>query len=114
MTAVLARHSPTRQRPTPPAMLLSPAGRLPQPLDGGRFGTFTWRASPSKEVVAEIAEFAYHDDARLFLTRPAYLGSDGQISAGQLWTTRSVWTWRIWSITRTGEVVFSDARTFPH
>jgi hypothetical protein len=64
--------------------------------------------------VAEIVEFAYQDDARLFLRRPVLSESRGQISAGQLWTTRSTWKWRVWSITRTGDVVFSDARTFPH
>jgi len=106
------------ERPTPtfplPATLLSPVdGQYPEASGGQRFGVFRWRASPSDDTVAEIVEFAYQDDARLFLRRPALAESRGQISAGQLWTTRSTWKWRVWSITRTGDVVFSDARTFP-
>jgi hypothetical protein len=59
-------------------------------------------------------EFAYQDDARLFVRRPARPGSEPQISAGQLWTTGGEWNWRVWSVTRAGDVVFSDARTFLH
>jgi hypothetical protein len=111
---LLVSEGQTRTLP-PPATLLSPVdGHFPQASGGQRFGAFRWRASPSDDIVAEIAEFAYQDDARLFVRRPAYSESRGQISAGQLWTTRSVWNWRIWSISRAGNVVFSDARTFPH
>jgi len=98
-----------------PATLLSPAtGDFPRPQSGQRFGTFRWRSSPSDDVVAEIVEFAYDDDARLFLTRPAQPGSRGEISAGQLWSTRRAWYWRVWSVSRTGDLVLSDARTFTH
>ena len=98
-----------------PAMLASPAaGQWPRPSNGQRFGIFTWRSSPSEDVVAEIAEFAYQDDARLFVSRPARPGSGSQISTGQLWTTGGEWNWRVWSITGTGDIVFSDVRTFVH
>ena len=36
------------------------------------------------------------------------------VSAGQLWTTRGEWAWRVWSITRSGEIAFSEVRTFVH
>jgi hypothetical protein len=53
------------------AILLSPAsGIYPQPASGLRFGTFTWQPSSSSDVAIEIAEFAYGDDARLFLKPP--------------------------------------------
>jgi hypothetical protein len=53
--------------PPLPATLLSPGeGLNPRPPDGQRFGTFEWQSSPSADVVAEIVEFAYEDDARLF------------------------------------------------
>jgi hypothetical protein len=101
--------------PPLPAMLLSPAtNQAPRPHGGERFGTFQWQSSPSSEVVAEIVEFGYQDDARLFLKRPPTPGSQNEISAGQLWTTRSDWNWRVWSITRAGDVAFSEARQFPH
>jgi hypothetical protein len=98
-----------------PATLLSPAtGHWPGPSTGQGFGLFTWRSSPSEDVVAEVAEFAYQDDARLFVSRPARPGSGPRISAGQLWTTGGEWNWRVWSLTGTGDIVFSDVRTFQH
>jgi hypothetical protein len=100
--------------PLSAAILYPASGKLPMPWPGERFGSFRWRSSASDFVVAELVEFAYKDDARLFIRsawRPRALD---EISAGQLWTTRSTWTWRVWSITRTGDVVFSESRTFPH
>jgi len=103
---------PIGGRPSEPAVLLSPAdGAFPQPAAGQRFGDFTWRPSPSADVIAQIAEFAYHDDARFFLLPKAPIG---HVSAGQLWTIQGPWMWRVWSITRAGEVVFSETRTFTH
>jgi hypothetical protein len=98
-----------------PATLVSPApGVYPAAAKGQRFGTFRWRSSLSEDVVAEIVEFAYHDDARLFFSRPERAGSRGEISAGALWTTRDAWYWRVWSISRSGDVVFSEVRNFSH
>ncbi len=112
MVAGLRSHDEPPALPAP-AMLLSPAdGDWPRPSNGQRLGSFTWRSSPSEDVVAEVAEFAYKDDARLFVGRPARAGS--RISTGQLWTTGGQWNWRVWSITRSGDIVFSDARTFLH
>ncbi len=113
-TALLTRDGRGFASPEP-ATLLSPAnGHFPLPSGDQRFGVFTWRSSPSDDVVVEIVEFAYQNDARLFFRRPSLRGSRDQISAGQLWSTRGVWNWRIWSISRTGDVVMSDARTFVH
>jgi hypothetical protein len=95
-----------------PATALSPAdGSYPRGSDGQRFGDFTWQRSPARDVVAEIAEFAYNDDARLFLTTPE-AGSPGRVSAGRLWSTSGFWTWRVWSVTRGGDIAFSETRTF--
>jgi hypothetical protein len=96
------------------ATLLFPSREFPRPSPGQRFGVFTWRASASDDVVAEIAEFAYHDDARLFLKPPVRPNAASEISAGQLWTTKSEWTWRIWSVSRGGDIVFSDVGIFHH
>lgn len=114
MAALLARKGQMRALPAS-ATLVSPAdGRMPRPLSTDRFGAFRWRSSLSDGVVAEIVEFAYADDARLFVMRPNQPGARGEISAGKLWTTRSTWQWRVWSITRDGDVVFSEARSFLH
>jgi hypothetical protein len=98
-----------------PAKLRSPRnGRFPIAASGERFGRFEWQASITEDVVAEIAEFSYHDDARLFLLRPLKPGVPRHVSAGQLWSTRGDWAWRVWSITSSGEIAFSEVRTFKH
>ena len=114
LTALLTSSAQSGALPIPATLLSPTTGNFPRPQSGQRFGSFRWRSSPSDDVVAEIVEFAYDDDARVFLTRPAQPGSRGEISAGQLWSTRRAWYWRIWSVSRTGDLVFSDARTFTH
>jgi hypothetical protein len=91
-----------------PATLLAPGnGLVPSPLPGQRFGDFRWAPSPSEGVV-EVAEFNYGRASRLFVT-PA-----GGVSAGQLWTTGGPWSWRVWSVSKDGQVVLSDAWQFQH
>lgn len=98
-----------------PASALSPDdGQFPSPLPGQRFGAFGWHASPSNDVIAEVAEFASDGDARLVLVLPAAPGETRAVSAGALWTTSRAWSWRVWSIGRHGEVAFSESRTFVH
>ncbi len=96
------------------ATLISPGDQLyPQPTDGQRFGTFRWLPSPDPSVVAEIAEFAYLNDARLFLGLPSERkGDDAIVSAGSLWHTGAPWLWRIWSVTDEGDLVFSETHSF--
>jgi hypothetical protein len=99
-----------------PAEIVSPQdGQSPVPSPGARFGDFSWHTSPSSGEVAEIEEFAYDDDARLFaifFSGPA--PKTEHSSAGQLWTTGSTWKWRIWSISNSGAVSFSPAWSFPN
>jgi hypothetical protein len=109
----LSNDQPTSAMPVPATLLSPEDGRFPQPANGERFGTFEWQSSASADIVAEIVEFAYDDDARLFF-QPVMPGSKGQLSAGQLWTTKSLWIWRVWSIARTGDIAFSNAWTFPN
>jgi hypothetical protein len=63
-------------------------------------------------VVAEIVEFAYQNDARLFLRPRLKSVAVDQISSGQLWRSKSEWQWRIWSISSAGNVVFSQVGSF--
>jgi hypothetical protein len=100
--------------PIPATLTAPPPGEFPHPASGQRFGSFTWTSSPSSDVVAEVAEFAYGDDVRLVLVTPKRPAGPSEVSAGQLWTTRGEWSWRIWSIARTGELAFSESRTFVH
>ena len=111
---LLEREDSTVAFPTPAILISLPSGRYPAPREGSRFGNFRWRSSPSPDVVAEVAEFSYHDDVRLFLQQMAKPESRYELNAGRLWTTRSTWRWRIWSVSKTGDLAFSETRTFPH
>ena len=114
LSRVLARDIPAGPVP-PPALLRSPQdGRFPVPATGERFGNFEWQSSASEEVVAEIVEFSYHDDARLVLQHEQNARVPQLVSTGQLWSTGGEWAWRVWSITRSGEIAFSEVRTFVH
>ncbi len=99
-----------------PAKLVAPLdGKFPVPADGERFGDFVWQPSTSSDVVAQIIEFAYEDDARLFLEfSSGDSPANDHISDGQLWTTMSLWRWRVWSISNSGAISFSEARSFTH
>jgi hypothetical protein len=114
LSQMLARDIPAGPVPTPATLRSPQNGRFPIPENGARFGDFVWQSSTSEDVVAEIAEFSYHDDARLFLLRPRNPGVSRHVSTGQLWSTRSEWSWRVWSITMSGEIAFSEVRTFVH
>jgi hypothetical protein len=96
-----------------PAQLLSPDnGDFPVPDAGQRFGSFTWQPSPSGNVVAQIVEFAYQNDDRLFFMPSQNDAPPDRVSAGSLWRTGSEWKWRVWSISDTGAIAFTDYRTF--
>jgi hypothetical protein len=114
LSKVLARNIPAGPVPMPATLRSPQNGRFPIPVRGARFGEFAWQSSTSEDVVAEIAEFSYHDDARLFLLQAGNSGVPRHVSAGQLWTTRGEWAWRVWSITMSGEIAFSEVRTFVH
>lgn len=99
--------------PEPPTLLAPQDGEFPVPAPGARFGDFSWHPSSSAGEVAEIAEFAYNGDTRLFavfFSGPA--PTTEHWSAGSLWTTGGEWKWRVWSISESGTVSFSPARSF--
>jgi hypothetical protein len=114
LAARLARAGQSGAPPIPATLLLPSTGQFPRPPNGNGFGTFTWQSSPSGDVVGEIVEFAYYDDERLFFARAAQPAARGEISAGRLWHTQREWLWRLWSISRTGDIGFSESRTFVH
>jgi hypothetical protein len=114
MSALLSPDERVQTLPVPAVLLAPSDGDFPRPLNGARFGSFVWQPSPSSEVVAEIAEFAYEDDARLIFRPPAPHRVGDEVSTGSLWTTGGPWRWRVWSMTRQGDVAFSDVRTFRH
>jgi hypothetical protein len=99
--------------PEPPSILSPPDGQYPAAAPGNRFGDFSWHPSPSSGEVAEVIEFAYNDDARLitvFFSGPA--PATEHCSAGLLWHSPGTWRWRVWSISESGSVSFSQPRSF--
>jgi hypothetical protein len=36
------------------------------------------------------------------------------VSSGALWTTNGEWKWRVWTISPSGAVSFSQSRSFRH
>jgi hypothetical protein len=106
--------SAIKAAPPSPAVILTPDGAYPSPKAGERFGDFVWKGSASTGVIGEIAEFNYGYDVRLFLFPGAPGGQDRLLSTGQLWTTKTPWVWRVWSINQDGHVVVSEPRQFRH
>jgi len=99
--------------PEPPSLVSPQDGEFPAAAPGERFGDFSWHPSPSGGEVAEIVEFAYQNDARLFaifFSGPA--PATEHCSAGMLWTARGTWRWRVWSISESGGMSFSQPRFF--
>ena len=99
-----------------PAQLIAPEdGQPPQHAAGQRFGDFIWEPSTSTNVVAEIIEFAHNDgDAQLYMKfRPGNSPAKDQVQEPWFFT-RSLWKWRVWSISDNGVVSFSKARSFTH
>jgi hypothetical protein len=99
-------------KPPSPASLITPDGVYPEPTDPGeRFGDFTWNPSPSPDVICEIAEFHFGYATRFFpsFERP----SKSSISTGML-VSGLRWRWRVWSISKSGLIAFSESRSFNH
>jgi hypothetical protein len=100
--------------PPLPVVLRSPSnGQYPRPAEGQRFGDFVWQVDEAEHVVADIVEFGYNNDARLFVVRRGARDS-GRISGEYLWQTKRDWRWRVWSLNRAGDLALSEVRTFPH
>jgi hypothetical protein len=96
-----------------PATSLTPD--FPEPPPGKRFGSFNWQPSDSANLVAEIVEFAYNNDTRLSVKfHEPDVSDESQISASHLLTTKGLWRWRVWSISNSGSVSFSEPQVFRH
>ncbi|MFZ0339309.1 MAG: hypothetical protein WAL45_14840 [Terracidiphilus sp.] len=96
-----------------PAQLLSPEdGHAPVPDAGQRTGYFTWRPSPSGNVVAQVLEVAYLNDDWLFFVPAERDTAMDQLPSGSRRIPGTEWKWRVWSIFDSGAITLSDYRTF--
>jgi hypothetical protein len=114
MASLIAKPSMS-QGPLDAPTLLTPGEGILTPAPGVRFADFSWHPSPSQGEVAEIVEFAYNGNARLFTI--FFSGSPPEtehLSSGALWSVGNTWLWRVWSISESGAVVFSSARSFDY
>jgi len=94
-----------------PAQILTAEGLYPLPASGERFGSFQWRSSSTSGLLSEVVEFDYQTATRLFIQIPKP-GSIAALSTGQLWHVPGLWSWRIWSIDRWGNLAFSRTNHF--
>jgi hypothetical protein len=95
-----------------PARLLTPNGVYPLPQVGERFGDFIWEPSPTPDVIGQVVEFMWGKDTNWGLTRLLFLpASESKVSTGALMSGGPT-AWRVWSINKSGEVVFSQQQTF--
>ena len=98
-------------RTTPePARLLTPdAMRLPNTRP---FFDLTWLPSPTPEVIGQVVEFMWGKDRNWGLTRLFFLPpGESKLSSGHLMNSGAT-VWRVWSITKAGDVSFSEQHTF--
>ena len=97
-----------------PAQLVTPDGVYPRPIKNERFGDLTWQPSGSNDVTGQVVEFAWGKDTNWGLTRLFFLpASENKLSTGLL-MSGGVTVWRVWSVTKAGDVAFSEQRSFMH
>jgi len=97
-----------------PARSLAPDGSIPRPQPGERFGDFTWEPSSSADVIGQVVEFSWGKDTNSGLTRLFFLpASEIKLSHGLLMSGGAT-AWRVWSISKSGDVAFSEQRSYVH
>ena len=97
--------------PPEPARLLTSDG-IHLPKTGPRYVDLTWLPSPSPEVDGQVVEFMWGKDRNWGLTRLFFLpASESKLSSGHLMSSGAT-VWRVWSITKAGEVAFTQQHTF--
>jgi hypothetical protein len=94
------------------ARLLTPDGIYPRPPRGERFGDFAWAPSQSTDVIGQVVEFMWGSDTNWGLTRLFFLpANESKLSTGYL-MSGGLSVWRVWSINKSGDVAFSEQRSF--
>jgi len=94
------------------ARLLTPDGVYPLPPRGERFGNFAWAPSQSPDVIGQVVEFMWGRDTNWGLTRLFFIpANENKLSSGDL-MSGGISVWRVWSINKAGDVVFSEPHSF--
>jgi hypothetical protein len=100
---------------TPEAVrLLTPDGVFPVTENNERFGDFVWQPSPSTDVIGQVGEFMWGRETNWGMTRLFFLpANENKLSTGYL-MGGGTQVWRVWSITKAGDISFSEQRSFKH
>jgi hypothetical protein len=95
-----------------PARPITPDGVHPVPQRSERFGDFVWQPSPSTDVIGQVFEFTLGKNINWGLTRLFFLpATENKLSSGLIMNGgRS--TWRVWSISKAGDIAFSEQHSF--
>lgn len=95
-----------------PARPITPDGVLPVPQKGERFGDFIWQPSPSTDVIGQVFEFTMGKHINWGVTRLFFLpATENKLSSG-LMMGGGASTWRVWSISKAGDIAFSEQHSF--
>lgn len=97
-----------------PGRPLTLNGVYPLPQRGERFGDFIWEPSQSTDVIGQVVEFTWGKDTNWGLTRLFFLpATENKISSGYL-MSGGIQTWRVWTVSKSGDVAFSEQHSFMH
>jgi hypothetical protein len=97
-----------------PARPITPDGVHPVPQRGERFGDFIWQPSSSTDVIGQVFEFTLGKDTSRGLTRLFFLpATENKLSSGLIMNGGAS-TWRVWSISKSGDVTFSEQHSFTY
>ena len=99
---------------TEPARLLTPDGVFPVSQKPDPFGNFIWEPSQSTDVIGQVVEFMWAKDRDSGLTRLFFLpANENKLSTRYLMSGVRT-SWRVWSVTKSGDVVFSEQHSYTH
>lgn len=93
-----------------PARLLTPDGYSPVSLT--TYGDFNWEPSRSRDVIGQVVEFMWGREFNWGVTRLFFLPpGQSKLSSGLLMNGGPT-VWRVWTVNKFGDVVFSEQRSF--
>jgi len=97
-----------------PGRPLTPDGVYPRPQRGQRFGDFIWEPSQSTDVIGQVVEFTWGKGTNWGLTRLFFLPArENKVSSGHL-MSGGTQVWRVWTVSKSGDVAFSEQHSFVH
>jgi hypothetical protein len=110
---LLDHGAPTGITPEP-GRPLTPDGVYPRPRRGERFGDFIWEPSQNTDVIGQVVEFTWGKGTNWGLTRLFFLpAKENKVSSGHL-MSGGIQAWRVWTVSKSGDVAFSEQHSFVH